>query len=435
MTKKELKKFCKLSKYLEQKDPELFGVFEDLCIMHYLRPSRGSSGLTFLYPKEKAYRDKIIKEAYGNDPNKAANMLRALIVPEYYASTAMIPSSMINLLQQQINVTSSDDKEAVLEGGLKLTRDEKFVTMDYRDNMSVFTLSGKGEISIHGPAALVPNKKEKTTGGAKSSKKTLQDFLRDTYIKEIGELNNIYVKKVALQLSILETHKKSLRDELNIIDYLGNDEFSDSYLLDMFCTTEYPRCFDTILTTLQNDERTSSITRADYIKYKTEAIGGTTPLVADPNRLRGIKTVMDIRQKVRQIYRNDEKALGKDLFIVFCNIEKDIWNTEVTERERIDAFNNFAYIASNVYTSPMIILKQNFELAHDLTLYGNLLKSDVCLFTPQATYPASNLQKLPDPLDMKIYSLSSFINMPPRRVGGNSSGKYDRSIMDGFLKV
>lgn len=430
--KKELKKFCKLSKYIEQVDKDLYDVFDDLCIMHYLKPTRGANGITFLLPKEKAYRQKIINAAYSTDPTVAADMLKALILQEYYPSPSTFGNHVVNLLNQKIAVSESTDKHVKFENGLELRIDEKFKPMGYRDNMIVYTLSGKGEVPTNGPAADIKEKKPAKTGGCSGSKKELQDFLKETYVNEIGKDDNIYVKKVAIQLFIMNNHQDQLRGDYKITDFLGNDEFSDSYLLDICCSTEFPQCFDMVLSALKNDEKAATATRAKYVEQKKIAIGNLVQVPAPADRVQGIRSPMDIRQRIKALYGKDEQRLGKDLFIVFCNVCRDMWNTEHTKADKIKSFENFAYLASHVYNCCTDILKQDFDVARDLTLYGNLLKSDVCLYTPQAEFPPSSLVELPSPLDLGIYSLSSFINKPV--VGGSISGggvQY-AGLLDGF---
>jgi hypothetical protein len=51
--------------------------------MHYFKPGRNANGITFLYPKEKAYRQKIVNAAYSTDPNVAVDMIKSLVLQGY----------------------------------------------------------------------------------------------------------------------------------------------------------------------------------------------------------------------------------------------------------------------------------------------------------------------------------------------------------------
>ena len=58
MSKNKLKKFCGLAKFLEKNDEDLFHTIQDLCVMYLFKPRK--DGLTFLYPSDKKYKQKII---------------------------------------------------------------------------------------------------------------------------------------------------------------------------------------------------------------------------------------------------------------------------------------------------------------------------------------------------------------------------------------
>lgn len=430
MAKKDLKKFCNLAKYIEQIDPQFYDAMDKLCATYLLKPPKGSTGITFFYPAEKAYRDKIINEAYGSHPEKSLAMMKSLVIRDNYSYPQNFDIFLVNALGQKIDVDMKDpnNKFVNLKNGLKVTRDEKFVPLDSsRTRVTVYTLSGKGEISIDGPAADIAAMPKKT-GGSEDIKLELHDFLEKTFSGDMS-VDNIYVKKVAVQLYVLDTHKADLRGKLVLTDYLGNDEFSDSYLLDIFCSTEFPRCASIVLEALKNDKKAMDATKEKYIELKKKAVGSLVPNVGNPSRLSKIKSPMEIRQRISDLYNGDEVRMGKDLFIVFCNVSRDIWQSEVSESGKIAAFKNFAYLASRVYGGCCKdILKHEFDIARDLTLYGNLLKSDVCLYIPQAEFGSSPLTELPSPLDMSEFSLSAFINKSIVTGGSN----YDASLLDGF---
>lgn len=408
-----LKKFCKLSKYIEQTEPGLFKVFDDLCLLRYLNPVRGSPGITFLMPKEKSYIQKIINTAYSTEPDVAVNMIKALILQDYYPNFSAFGSKAINLLNQKLDVKEVSEKYLKLASGLELTIDKAFVPMGYRDNMAVYTLSGKGEMPLTGQVVAVEKRIEKS-GGMKisSDKSTLHKLLENTYISEIGKVDNIYVKKVYLQLKCLMENKDK---DNSIKDYLGNDEISDSYLLDMHCDKHHPECFSILVKCLSSNsykDNLERITKDMYIAMKQNFVSTTNLVAKDAKRLDNIQSPIDVRMRVFRYYNDNKHRIGKDLFIVFCNIYKDIW---MTDTDKQGSYKNFAYIASNVYTKCADIVKQEFDIAQDLTLYGNLLKSDVFMFEPQASFTQETVSlpiptSMPSPLEMSLYSLCGFTN-------------------------
>lgn len=426
--KHQLKKFCSLAKYIEQIDKELFRVFDQLCIINYLRPMRGTDGITFLYPKEKAYRQKIINAAFSTSPEVAISMIKALILQDFHDSPSSLGKNAINRLNQKLAVSEVSDKGVKLANGLELTKDKNFIPLN-RDNMAVYIISGKGEIPLNETVVTIEKKQVKTGGFfGPSPLETLNKYLSDTFIGEIDNNNNIYIKKVYCQLKYLsgKFQKDGKDDRETVAKYLGNDEFSDSYLLDMYCNKFYPGCFAELVECFTKDDinKINSITRKEYTEMKSTFITGSNTTVHSQSRLQGLQSPMDIRQRVFELYGNDRERIAHDLFIVFCNVSRDLWENDT---DKVGTFLNFAYLASKVYTSCIDILNEQFDIARDLTFYGNLLKSDVFMFYPQASYTASTVtlpipKSIPSPLDMGLYSLSGFINAKAQNVtGGRSS--------------
>lgn len=419
MSNKQLKKFCSLAKYIEQIDKGFYEVFDKLCIAGYLRPMRGTDGITFLYPKEKSYRQKIINAAFSTNPEVAITMIRSLILQDFHGSPSSFSKNAVNRLNQKLSIKEVSEKHVKLANGLELTKDKDFVPLN-RENMAVYIISGKGEIPLNEAVIAIEKKPTKTGGFITSSRDTLHKLLEDTFVSEMDNNNNIYVKKVYLQLKyIAEKGEKE-----TVIDYLGNDEFTDSYLLDMYCLRAHSGCFSELIECLKNSDmdKVNRITRSHYVEMKASFITGTNTTVHSKSRLNNLQTPMDIRQRVFELYGGDKEKIGRDLFIVFCNVCRDLWNTDT---DKVSSFRNFAYLVSKVYTTCVDILNQEFDIARDLTLYGNLLTSDVFMFYPQASYNASGSlpipKCLPSPLEMNLYSLSGFINLPNQRVSGGKS--------------
>lgn len=425
-SKNSVKKYCSLLKYLEYNDKELYAAFSDLCLGHLLRPQRDSSGVTLIIPKEKAYRQKIINGLGSTSPEVAVAMLKSLVLRDYYPTPASFGTTVVNLLGQKVSIDETSDGSVKLDKTLTLTQDKKFIPLN-RDNMAVYLLTGKGEISTSNPmATIVKPSKTGGDGSVSSSKAVLQKYLAGIYVTEMGKVDNIYVKKVYFQLMYLKEHKGS--ESIN--GYLGNDEFSDSFLLDMYCDVCAKDCFDVLLALFQsNDEKIPNATKEKYVEVKAASIETSDVAVSFPGkeRVNGIQGPMDIRAKVHQYYGDNKKALGKDLFIVFSNINRDLWQTEPTKEDKIASFRNYALLASCVYTCCEDMLKSEFDVARDLTLYGNLLKSDVFMFAPKATFDVETLPvpaTLPSPLDMKLFSLSGFINKQTAVSGGSAKYAY-----------
>ncbi len=424
---KSLKKFCRLTKYIEQNNPDLYQVIEDLCIGHYFKPSRDSNGITFLFP-DKTYAQKIINAAYSTDPDVAVNMFKSLLVHGFHSSTADFKNGVVNLLNQKIDIADADDTSAKLANGLVLKRDEAFVPMSYRENMAVFSISGKGEIGTDGER--VAHERVRKTGGNHnlfSKKGDLHKLLEDKYAEEINnsDTSNIYVKKVCLQLAAVSSDFP--KDQ--IAHCLGNDEFSDSYLLDMYCEKNCPALFNTLCKALCSDlPAVTKITFDNYVAEKKKVVGeahNNKNVSRGESHLKGLHSPIDVRTKVCNIYGRDKHKLGIDLFIVFCNISKDLWKNDSYNKE--NEFRQFAYIASKIYTKPEDLVNQEFDPARDLTLYGNLLKSDVLKFVAQADFRSPEcvshkvVTSLPSPLEMSLFSLCYLTNHHQIKVTGGDA--------------
>lgn len=429
MASKTPTKFCRLLRYIIELDRDFVTAVEDTCQGYLFKPARGSTGVTFLYPVDKAYRKKIIDGTFTADPETSIEMIKSLVIIGYYPSTADFNGGVINALHQKIEITSADDKTATLANGLTITKDTKFIPMGSRENMAVYKLEGKGMIPLDGESVEVEAKKPKRISGGFHpgyGKKQLQKLLEDKYRDEIGHSENIYVKKVVYHLRLLQKNGVSAQ---KLINYLGNDEISDSYLLDMYCQENCGDCFKTLYTCLQPEHeiRAAQNTREKYIAERRNLLGSENhndTVVRKPEIFHGIRGPIELRAAVRKIYQNDEKRLGKDLLIVFCNVSKDVWISDIPFDAGLDDYLQFSYVMRNIYTSPEVIANQGIDAALVLTIFGNLLKSDVLNYKPQAEHKTSTLrivEKIPSPLEMTQYSLCCLVNTYKEvKTGGNA---------------
>lgn len=450
MPDRTLKKFCRLSKYIEQIDKDFYGVFEDLCLTHLLKPTRGSNGITLIYPGEKTYRQKIINTAYSDQPEKAIEMLKSLILQDYYPTPTSFEGTVVNLLNHKVEIEEVSDKHVKLSKDLKLEKDKDFVPMGYRENMAVYTLTGKGEMPLEGTSVKVekaPKKKGGSSWFGESARETLNKKLEEEYLNHFKKVDNVYAKKVCMQLELLFPKEgESKVNKKEILDYLGNSEFSDSFLLDIYCEKYEPKIFDILKEALEktchgNTLGGKQFTYDDYITKKNEvleqlkqAVGGSTEVMSmedpcykkknytDETRVNNIESPIEIRERIHTLYNDDRTKIGKDLFIVFTCINMVLWMTEHDIECAKSSFKNFKYLAINVFNDVKDLVKQEFDIARDLTLHGNLLKSDVFKFNPinQKDYPVP--PEFPNPLDMNFYSLTGFIRNLYKNIkvsGGN----------------
>jgi hypothetical protein len=166
----KLKKFCKITRYIEQIDGELAQVITDLCLDRLFIP-RGVNGITFLYPKEPSYRKEIIASAYSDNPEKAIQMIESLIILDYLprpGDFVLKKDDIPNSLRQRIEVTSADASSVKLSCGSVLKPDLGFMPINTRENMAVYEITGK-QIPLNGPKASMKyaskRRGNKTRGG------------------------------------------------------------------------------------------------------------------------------------------------------------------------------------------------------------------------------------------------------------------------------
>jgi hypothetical protein len=425
MAKNQLKKFCRLGKFIEQNEPDLFQVFDDLCIMFLLKPERGTDGITLLLPEEASYKKSIIDAAYSENPDEAIKILKSLILKGCFKEAADFKRNKpINRLDHEIAIDEVKGDVVKLANGLTLKKSKKFVPISSRENMAVFEISGKGQIPTDGepvPANERPSRKSITGGncGCGTSMNNLNKVLEELFkTKDQYSLaSNCYMRKVQLQLALIKSANGNVMPAA-LVDYLGNDEFTDSHLLDIYCEKNNCQdCLDELtkwFSTPNCLEQIYTKTPADYLQAKAAAckeLSGRSAddannAVARTVNLGEIRSPAEIRNLVKRHYQNDF-ALGKDLYIVFSNIHKDLWRTVGNN----DMFHNWVYMSLNIYYDVSRLVKCDFDIARDLSLWGNLLKSDVLKYKPQATFTEAPsgyaaLSAMPSPIELKKYSLN-----------------------------
>jgi hypothetical protein len=439
MSKSSPQKFCSVLKYLETHNPKFYQAIDDVCIGHYFKPNKGSTGKIFLYPEDKDIK-KIIDAAYSTDPDIAVNLIKALIIPELYRSTAEMNGELVNLLNQKIVIEKSDEDFAYLANGAKLELDKKFVPMSNRENMAIFKL--KGEIPMDGEVIeRTPAKKTKKGGNAMDYKKALNELLCESMCNNLLEINNPYVVKVYLHLHILE---KMDAPKNEVLQYLGNDEVSDSFLLDIYSTQDkYNECFEVMFKAFkETPEILKDINFDKYLQKKSSFTGAGMMNVSDkrkdPALLSNVRSPMDARQKVIQIYGPDKNALAVHMLIVYVSINMIMVRkmAKIKKEEAVKEFQSFVYTMTKIYTEPKVFINQPFNAPNDLTLYGNLLRSDILMFKPQADFRTKEMSNvpivdsIPCPVELVQFSLSYLVHEHHRMVKTGGSHLVKKYLSD-----
>jgi hypothetical protein len=159
---KKPKKFCSLLTYIEHTNRDLYDTIHDLCANGNFS-ARGGKSITFLMPKPgSAFHNKIINEAYGNDPMKAISMIQSCILTQQFSDADGIPdlskftssgNECENALFQtlKVNTTGSSNQQVVLENKdnskVTIIKDNKFLPLYNNARFAVFLIES-GEISI-----------------------------------------------------------------------------------------------------------------------------------------------------------------------------------------------------------------------------------------------------------------------------------------------
>jgi hypothetical protein len=446
--KKAIKKFCSLISYYESVDPDIFDVIRRFCLTKVFMVRKDSDGIAIIVPNT-ATRQLILNTAYSADPELAIETLKALVLTGYYRDADDFKDGAVNVLNRKIEVESVNSKEnkVQLKNGLVLTKAKDFIPLPFKGkiNMAVWQMSGKNIFSPEGLRAEPVVRRKPAVGGSShfgaQHKNVLRTIVESEYANSRHTKNNVYVKKVCLQLRAL--HNKGVESS-ELMLYLGNDEISDSYLLDMYCLSRHQDIFRLLyeIFTKRHNE-VSSITFEDYVKIKAQFLGGTDPhntyVRREASWLEGLENSVDVMSRVKSIYGKNKTELARDLFIVFCNTGKEAWIHDSKSGKMTPRYHSFLDNANFIYVEHDSILKYPMPPQGVLTIYGNLLKSDVMLFKPQARFdtPESTnlpiLNDMPSPIELKQYSISHLINQVPQNYsgGGRSEDEIDK-ILTGF---
>lgn len=166
---RSLKKFCSLLTYIEHRNRELYDTIHDLCLTGIFNTRRGRS-VTFLMPDSKSsFHSKIVNAAYGANPDKAVNLIRACVLLVRITSLDEFAKAdggkLPNELKQDLEVDKPGDSEVVLKNGsATIIADGSFRPLYETSRFGVFIIKS-GEVGTDNSGTVVrlpPKSKAKT---------------------------------------------------------------------------------------------------------------------------------------------------------------------------------------------------------------------------------------------------------------------------------
>ena len=242
--KTQLVKYCRIFQWVEEQDSDFAGAIRDLCLEGMLSAGRHSSGVTFLYPKEKSYRQEIIDKAYGEDADEAIKMVESLIIPDALLNGADFKDHDIgSRLGVKFDVKSAGTSKVELDGGVELGVCESFRTLSKRAGSLAVWYVTNGRLPLTGEAYSPPRSGPKRGGARHNPRRggnyhvSARESMARTVEAEYAECmqsdrcvsHDPYLCKVVSLLNFIKVyHPKTLAVVLPMLDY---NPFVTFYLL------------------------------------------------------------------------------------------------------------------------------------------------------------------------------------------------------------
>ena len=166
MPKHVPKKYCSILTFVEYHNRDLYDAIHDLCNLMGAFHQRHDKPLTFIMPPKKSkYSEKIIKLTYGDDPLKAIELIKPLILNGLFISpndfTVGQKISHKGSKTDNHIVESVSSKKVKLNNGLIFVKNENFLPLYIPQKISVLTMDSYEEQSVYGgaPAEISENQR------------------------------------------------------------------------------------------------------------------------------------------------------------------------------------------------------------------------------------------------------------------------------------
>lgn len=235
--KGQLTRYCRIYQWIEEQDSVFAEAIRDLCLEGKMAASGSTPGITFLYPKDPAYRQEIVDKAFSDKANEAEKMIESLIIPDLFTQAADFGRRAVgNRNRVSLAVENVGDGRVTFAGGLTISP-AKFSPLGER-SIAVWNID-KGRVPLEGKSYTPPAPQRRPTGVRGGAAEGPRERARLACSLEAefdccqragrGNICNPYLAKVVSLLNYLRAERPELL--VTVLPVLDYDPFISFYLL------------------------------------------------------------------------------------------------------------------------------------------------------------------------------------------------------------
>jgi hypothetical protein len=401
MSKKSEKEYCSVLKYLKLNHKnDLYQSINELCLKRdFHRASNSNAGMTFLLPNKEYI--KLIKQVSNDTPITAVNMIKSLILTRYVSNINDFENPVGNMNKHKLH-TKTQLKESGVE--IKVLSGKGYKDLNGK-NTKIYEIKipfSKDKVPELGSGEYVQPGNLTTTGGMgheQSTKYKIAKCVEASYIKSNNSdgNNSAYIVAVALICKYSDSgdyekiykglcasykatfyyllnpygKKNDFVDESKHASILEGVKAMEVTAVGSDNTNKCKKIVDDIINQYRNKHPENHATEIESRNKKYT------------NSIQNINTVTDIVGILNNLYDNHpNKSLYKDLLTIYCYI-----TTTIDDHDGDYNSNNFFETVFVVNLSTCIndgkgLCASLNDLAHNYSMYANLLKSDALLYIP-----------------------------------------------------
>ena len=306
------KKVCPITQFLEKHDREFH---QSLYVLGQLNlfKVRGS-GITFLYPADEKFRRKIIHTSYSDNPDKAVDMIKSLVLLDYLPTVKEFDDKkddIPNSLRNRLEVAVVESKSITLKSNHKIEAEPRFKPFQTREPVCVWRLYGDGELPLTGTQSTMKYHQNRPRGSLNNSQRLKKiSFIEKEYAT--GRADDLYKQYLtSLYKKVLDEYPQYIPDVYSGICALPRATFYTLFAP-----------YDSVNNYLPNElflENVShkSYTHNDYIETRNtlvrKARGDNSDVIFDEAQkncqkqkkiLSKVSNPMEIRSQLKKSYKS-----------------------------------------------------------------------------------------------------------------------------------